>query len=329
MKAELQSSNFKYLLAGFTEWLQTLNMSEATITNYPVGLKEYFLYIEQEYHIQHINDIERKHSEEFKTHLQYRTNLNTKHGGICNQTINGILNGLNSFNRYIAQCSQVFKYAITADYLPIDVAEKIVLTENEVNELYNTTFEPYPHSLSSIEFGQRDRAIIGLLYGCGLRLNEARNVDLTDIDFNNQQVLVRIGKGKKQRFVPIPHKYLQDIKAYIQQGRNYFTERHHQRYWRNNGTKKTAYDKSENALLLGIEGTRLMSFAERLRYLKNKTGIQKNITPHVLRHTLGTHLYQHGVELDDIRKILGHTNIDTTQIYVHISKQLEDKNTET
>lgn len=323
---ELQSTNFKALINGFTEWLETLGMSKSAIRNYPLNLTEYFFYLEQHYNIKHINKVEKEHSEAFKQHLQYRPNRRTGYGGICNQSINGIIKGVNSFNQYVAECGEQYKYAITSDYLPIDIAEKVVLTQNEVLELYNATFEAYPHRLSSIEFGQRDRVIIALLYGCGLRLSEASNIDLSDIDFINKRLLVRKGKRNKQRFVPIPNQHLEDIKAYIQQGRYYFTERHHDIYCRVKTVKKSRYKKSENALLLNIEGTRLLSFTQRLGYLKNKTSIQKNLSSHVLRHSCGTHYYQNGLDLDKIRMILGHSSIDTTQIYVHISKQMENNN---
>jgi integrase/recombinase XerD len=326
MKQQLQSTNLTALQASYTEWLITKNMSQSVITNYPLGLNEYFYYLEQQHNIRHISKVELEHSEAFKKHLQYRTNLKTGIGCICSQTVNGALKSLNSFNEYIAECSQSYKYAITADYLPISIAEKIVLTQNEVMELYNTTFEPYPFKLSSIEFGQRDRVILAVLYGCGLRKKEAINLDISDVDFINKRLLVRKGKGNKQRFVPIPNQHLQDIKSYIEVSRYYYTERHHDKYSRIKTAKKLNYNKSESALLLSTQGTRLTSFTQRLDYLKNKTSIQKKVTSHVLRHSLGTHLYQRGVKLDNIKNILGHSSIDTTQIYVHISKQFENNN---
>jgi site-specific recombinase XerD len=127
---------------------------------------------------------------------------------------------------------------------------------------------------------------------------------------------------------PIPNQHLDDIKAYIQQGRYYFTERHHDIYCRIKTVIKPRYKKDENALLLGTQGTRLLCYTQRLKYLKSKTTIQKNITPHLLRHALGTHLYQNGMDLNKIKTILGHVSIDTTQIYVHICKQLENNNNE-
>jgi len=326
MKTEIQSQNFKDLLAGFTSDIKTLGMSYSAVTNYPLSLKEYFIYLEQNHNIKHISRVEEQHSQAFKEHLQQRTNLKTKNGGLSNQTINGTLKALNSFSRYISNNSESFKYAITEDYLPVSIVEKIVLTQNEVMELYNATFELYPHNPSSIEFGQRDRVIISLLYSVGLRKSEALKLDVSDIDFTNKRLLVRNGKRNKQRYVPIPNQSLEDIRAYIQQSRYYFTERHHCSYYRYKSIKKKNYRPDENALLLSVQGTRINSFVQRLDYLKSKTTIQKNLTPHILRHSLGTHLYQNGLDLDKIRIILGHASIDTTQIYVHISEQLKNSN---
>lgn len=326
MIKELQSNNFNALLIGFTEWLHTMQKSESTQKNYPMGVKEYFLYLENHFGLMHINKVDKKHSESFKLHLQQRINKTTKTGGISNQHINGITKSLNSFAKFIADNSEAYKYAITCDYLPVETAEKIVLTQDEVKELYNATFESYPHNLSSVEYGQRDRVILALLYGAGLRMSEAVNIDLSDIDFVNKKILVRKGKRSKQRFVPMPQQLIEDIKTYIQQGRHYFTESHQTKCCRKKTIKKKAYNEGETALLLNIWGTRLGVFSQRLNYLKEKTSITKNTTPHVLRHSYATHMYQNGMDLDNIRLLLGHTSIDTTQIYVHIAKQLEQNN---
>jgi integrase/recombinase XerD len=326
-KRELTSINFIELINSFKEWLTIKRKSKALIKNYPIALREYFTYLEHYHNIKHLRKVEQKHAEAFKLHLQTRVNHNKGTGCICNQTINGILKAVNSFNEYIAHSSQVYKYAIKYDYLPVTTNERTVLTQSEVQELYNATFEEYPHSLSSVEFGQRDRVIIALLYSCGLRKSEAVEISIHDIDFVNKRLIVRNGKYSKQRFVPIPNQALEDIRAYIQTGRYYFTERHHQVLTcRRKTVKKKNYNSDETALLLNIEGTRMKHFEKRLEYLKSKTSITKVLSPHVLRHSLGTHLYQNKLSLEKIRIILGHSSIDSTQIYVHIVRTLENQN---
>ena len=325
MRIELQSNNFKVLLAEFTQWLQVRRKSASCISNYPLALKEYFLYLEATHNIKHINKVEKKHSTMFKQNLQVRTNKNTGYGGIHNHTINGILKALNSFNRYIAECSQTYKYAITEDYLPIDVAEKIVLTSREVKELYMATYEAYPFRHSSQAFGERDRIILHLLYSAGLRKNEARWLDISDLDFANSRILVRKGKGNKQRYAPCTNQVMDEIKAYIQNGRYYFTECHHNKTCKIRVIKKKQTPADMQALILSIDGKRLMSFDTRLVYLKSKTSITKAVQCHILRHSYGTHLYQKGMKIEKIQQIFGHASQDTTQIYIHIANRMNDE----
>lgn len=322
----IESNNFKALITEFTNWLTVQRKSSSCILNYPMGLSEYFSYLETVHNIKHINKVEKKHSSLFKQHLQIRTNKCTGFGGIQNQTINGILKGLNSFNKYISECSNSYKYAIKEEYLPVENAKKIVLTEDEMAQLIQATYEPYPFIHSQQAFGQRDRVILYLLYGCGLRLNEARHIDISDIDFINNRILVRKGKRNKQRYVPCTGFMLDEIRAYIQCGRYYFTERHHNILCKKRVFKKPQTSSDEQALLLGITGKRLMSFDARLDYLKSKTMITKDISSHVLRHSYGTHLYHKGMGLHKIQQILGHSSVDTTMIYLHISKELNEYN---
>jgi integrase/recombinase XerD len=326
MRNKLQSQNFNVLVKEFGNWLSTLEKSSSTIQRYPLALREYFEYLEAEHNLKHINRVERKHSEMFKAHLQQRIHKLNKIGGIHNQTINCIIKALNSFNKFTAEYSEVFKYGITEKYLPVEHAEKIVLTEQEVGELFEVTYEQYPNTKSQIPFGQRDRVILHLLYSLGIRAKEASLIDLSDVDFNNNRILVRNGKGGTQRYVPTTFRVMDDIRSYIENGRYYFMESHfNQRCWKRI-VKKKMDRNDENALLLNVFGKRLKTFDKRLNFLEGKTSITKNVTCHVLRHSLGTHLYQKGMKLSRIQQILGHRSQDTTMIYIHIAKRIDEMN---
>ena len=325
MRAKLESNNFKILVQEFRNWLKTKEMSQSCITNYPVALAEYFEYLEMVHNIKHINKVEKKHSTMFKAYLQIRSNKVTGRGGIHNQSINGTLKGLNNFNKFIAQCSTIYKYGIQEDYLKVEHAEKIVLDESEVQELMDATYEAYPHAHAQQAFGQRDRVILHLLYSCGLRLNEARWLNISDLDFANTRILVRNGKGNKQRYVACTGYILDEIRAYIECGRYFFTHRHHNKLCKKRVYKKEQTPEDQQALLIGITATRLMSFTPRLNYLKSKTTISKHLTNHILRHSYGTHMYRRGMKLERIQRLLGHESVDTTMIYVHLAKQLDDE----
>jgi integrase/recombinase XerD len=326
MRNNIQSQNFKVLVDAFENWLSALAKSSSTVQHYPLALIEYFEYLEAEHNIKHINRVEKKHSTMFKQHLQLRINKSRLIGGIHNQTINCIIKALNSFNRFMSEYSETLKYGITEKYLPVEHAEKIVLTEQEIEELFEVTYEQYPNSKSQLPFGQRDRVILHLLYSMGIRADEASWIDLSDVDFNNNRILVRKGKGGKQRYVPTTFRVMDEIRSYIENGRYYFMESHENPTCWKRIVKKKMDRKDENALLLNVFGKRLRTFDKRLKYLASKTSITKNVTCHVLRHTLGTHLYQNGMKLNRIQLILGHSSQDTTMIYVHIAKRLDEMN---
>jgi integrase/recombinase XerD len=326
MRNKIQSQNFKVLVVAFENWLSALAKSSSTVQHYPLALIEYFEYLEAEHNIKHINRVEKKHSTMFKQHLQLRINKSRLIGGIHNQTINCIIKALNSFNRFMSEYSETLKYGITEKYFPVEHAEKIVLTEQEIEELFEVTYEQYPNSKSQLPFGQRDRVILHLLYSMGIRAKEASLIDLSDVDFTNNRILVRNGKGGKQRYVPTTFRVMDEIRSYIENGRYYFMESHENQLCWKRIVKKKMDRKDENALLLNVFGKRLRTFDKRLKYLGSKTSITKNVTCHVLRHTLGTHLYQKGMKLNRIQLILGHSSQDTTMIYVHIAKRLDEMN---
>lgn len=320
---ELKSPHFKFLLGKNEEWMKVEKYKPLTVEAYSQALQEFFYFVESQ-GILHIRKIEQKHLTMFKSHLQTRANWSTKNGGIRNITINSIIKGVNCFTKHVNQSGEGFTLDIYEDYLPVDTTEKIILTTDEVMSLYNATFEPYPNG--NIEMGQRDRVMIAIFYGCGLRLNEGRNLDVSDIDFQNRKIHVRFGKGKKERYVPIPNKHFDDIFAYIQQGREWFRYHHYSTTVNKRPVKKDVSNSDEDALFLNERGGRLKSFQHRLDFLTEKTGVSKKVGTHCLRHSVATHLILNEWKLEQVSKLLGHASIDSTQIYTHIAEQLINYN---
>jgi len=159
--------------------------------------------------------------------------------------------------------------------------------------------------LSSPE-GERNRSIIETLYGCGLRVSELINLRLSDLFFDEGFIKVT-GKGDKQRFVPISTYTQKYINIYVKHIRN------HQKI----------DDNFSDILYLNRRGkqlTRVMIF-HIIKDLTAKAGIDKNISPHSLRHSFATHLLENGADLRSIQLLLGHESITTTEIYLHLDKQ--------
>jgi len=154
--------------------------------------------------------------------------------------------------------------------------------------------------------GERNRSIIETLYGCGLRVSELINLRLSDLFFDEGFIKVT-GKGDKQRFVPISAYTQKYIDIYINHIRS------HQKI----------DEKFSDILYLNRRGkqlTRVMIF-HIIKDVTAKAGIEKNISPHSLRHSFATHLLENGADLRSIQLLLGHESITTTEIYLHLDKQ--------
>lgn len=210
-----------------------------------------------------------------------------------------------------------------------NTAQKDILTITEVKQLYEATFLPY--DWNSIAMGQRDRAIIAVYYGCGLRKSEGIWLNISDIDLQSRLLFIRKAKGNKQRYVPIAKKHVQDIEDYLKEGREWFLYQHdsqaehHNKYHGKPLQKKvlcSSEDEAGTAFLVTHHGTRLIRPEYRLQYLHQKAELQKNITLHGLRHSIATHLLQNGMEIEEIAKFLGHSSLASTQIYTHIVNEL-------
>ena len=153
--------------------------------------------------------------------------------------------------------------------------------------------------------GQRNRAIIETLYGCGLRVSELVTLQLSQLFLDERYVIIQ-GKGNKQRLVPISPVAIEQINLYLEQTRSHQVAKH--------GSEDILFLNRRGAML-----TRQMIF-HIIKQLCELAGIRKVISPHTLRHSFATHLLEGGANLRAIQQMLGHESITTTEIYVHIDR---------
>lgn len=170
-----------------------------------------------------------------------------------------------------------------------------MLNIDQVLALLETKIDPDPEGL-------RDLALAELLYGSGLRISEALNLDLFNLDFGLELVRV-LGKGGKERLVPMTHKGRERLGRYLEQ-RFFFNP-----------------EPSVKAFFLGRKGKRLQRRqANRiLERLSRLAGLPQDISPHVLRHSFATHLLEAGADLRSVQELLGHSRLSTTQRYTHLT----------
>lgn len=324
----LQSQHYRYLLQSYKEYLQVTGYAEKTWQSWPVHVREFLHYIENK-NIQHISTVEAGDVTDFIQHIKQRRNRTTD-GALSSSSINKIINAVNVFAKFLNSTGN-YVLDLTAHREETTVTIKNILTVAEIKKLYEASFLPYEWNNAAM--GQRDRAIIALYYGCGLRRSEGIQLNITDIDLQRRLLFVRKAKGNKQRYVPIAAKHIEDISDYLQQGREWFLC-YHPTYaeWQHQHqgkllSKKTAPVKETlaaagEAFLVTHHGARFINPEYRIKYLQRKAEIEKPVTLHGLRHSIATHLLQSGMEIEEIAKFLGHASLASTQIYTHIINEL-------
>ncbi|MCO5267123.1 MAG: site-specific tyrosine recombinase XerD [Lentimicrobium sp.] len=220
--------------------------------------------------------------------------------GIAASSQSRIISGIRSFFSYLLIENEVLTDPTELLAMP-RIGRKLpdVLTIDEMELLIQTI------DLSNSN-GERNKAILETLYGCGLRVSELINLKISDLFFTDGFIKVT-GKGDKQRIVPIGNKASAQIERYMT-------------YVRRTGKIQKG---QEDFLFLNARGaklTRAMIF-EIVKKAIAGTGIKKNISPHSLRHSFATHLVENGADLRAVQEMLGHASITTTEIYTHLDRE--------
>lgn len=306
-KLKLHNESFKLLVANYKEWLDILGYAESTVYYLPNHLQEFFYYLECHGHSD-INRITTQTVKDYYNKLKERAN-ERQSGALSKSYLNKHQQALKKFKEYLQNHNyKDFNVHLKNETNPTE--EKLnILTQEEAKQLFKAT--EFSHSES--RFRLRDKAILAILYSCGLRRNEAVHLDISDILFDKERVFVRKGKNYKERYVPINRRNAEILEDYIYEARPEFYQ-----------------SNLSEALFVNKNGTRMqgMSFANRLKAIvqatNNKTIVEKGITLHILRHSIATHLLQQNVPLESIKTFLGHSSLESTQIYVHLMKQLDE-----
>ncbi len=283
MKPELLTENFK-------NWLQTLNYTGSIKTS-PRYVKEFLNWL----NINKINEISEITKTTVKKYFKYLETRKNKcfTGCLSINYLRGNLTSLKQFARYLQQTqNETFEIEIS---LPVPKTEKQILTKTEIEILYKNCDDNI--------LGYRDKAMLAVYYGCGLRRTEGINLVLKDILFERKVIHVRKGKNNKERYTPMNERVINDLQTYINMAREFLTK-----------------NKMETALFLSERGKPItdIGLVKRLERLSKLSGIKKKVGLHSLRHSIATHLLQSGMKLEFVSKFLGHSSLESTQIYTHI-----------
>ena len=265
------------------------NVSVHTMDAYKRDINQYLMYL---------GDLDFKNLSDVKsTHVRdYIRVLND--GGMAPASISRIISSIRTYYRFLSSeniLSENPVLLINNPKLPKKLPD--VLSEKEISLIINAIQE-------SSQFYQRDKAIIEMLYSCGIRVTELCNLEVSNL-FIDEDLIRVMGKGNKERLLPLGARSKKYVNEYIKHSRN--------SHMKKSGSSFVFVSRNGNQL------TRAM-----INIILNKwtqvSGLKKSVSPHKLRHSFATHLLEGGADLRFVQALLGHSDISTTQIYTHIDK---------
>ena len=289
---QLNEAAWDELIDNYTMHLKSIrNYSEHTLRAYATDLIQFIEHLSQ-YRLDDLEQIKKAHLRSFLGKL------------------NSLGYGSRSINRKIACIRSFFKFLTLKQYITHNPAINLfsLKTERKLppNLRYAMIVEAINIPETSTFIGARDRAILELFYGTGIRLHELASLQLIHIDARNGIIRV-LGKGSKERIVPVGKVALEAVHVYLEKRSEVLDP----------------LKKETKFVFLSNKGTKLSerSIQYRVdRYLK-QVATSKGTYPHVLRHSFATHLLNEGADLLAVKELLGHSNLSTTQIYTHVSSE--------
>ena len=266
-----------------------------TINSYAEDIYKYLEYIESK----HINNALNIKYENILDYLKYLDNNNYEISSIARK-----ITSIKSFHKYLSETNNIEDVSLKINIPKFYRKLPNILTIEEVDNLLDINLKS--------PFDYRNKAMLELMYSSGLRVSELINLKLSDIDLDNNYVRC-FGKGNKERIVPIGEVAIEYLKIYINEYRD--------------SMKKGFY--TEN-IFLNNHGKNItrQGFFLIIKQIAKEKDIDKNITPHMLRHSFATHLLNNGADLRTIQEMLGHANLSTTQVYTNVSTDILKENYE-
>jgi integrase/recombinase XerD len=263
-----------------------------TIESYKRDLVKYAEYLKKVETVSSFEEVTREHIIAFMRYMM--------ENGKSSKTIARHVASIRSFHQFLLREHIVDKDpSVHIETPQVERTLPKVLSPDEVEALLTAPDESTP-------FGRREKAMLELLYATGIRVTELMNLNVEDVHMTMGFVRC-IGKGDKERIVPMGKMASEALQKYIEEGRPKLLKR----------------NQKEEALFLNHHGRRLtrQGFWKILKKLALSAQIEKELTPHTLRHSFATHLLENGADLRAVQEMLGHADISTTQIYTHVTKK--------
>lgn len=280
----------------YREYLLLLGYSDETCQSKYLYLKEFFNHLE-EVGIEQLHHITAVEIANFYEYMQNRKSTRTKET-LKQKTVYAIMR---SMQQYLGYALHLGKIKINpASHLkfhyPDEEVNRIIFSQEQIKELYQATEN------------NQERAILNIAYGCGLRVNEISHLNKEDLRLTENLVIVQKGKNSKRRLVPINETVSNELRAFLEQQE----------------------EQKSKAVFYNIKGGRMQEWTlnKQLKKIIKRTDFGKGFTEeelkkigiHSLRHSIATHLLENGMKIEQVQTFLGHSHIESTEIYTHINQ---------
>jgi integrase/recombinase XerD len=294
------NENYNIIKNEYAVWLTTLGFSGGVVLDYKDRTRDFFEWLETK-NINAVNIITQKNITDYFDFLQTRPNKR-RVGALSTSHLNHNFLAIDKLLEFLHQMGMNNAPIPTNYRIKPDKEQRIKniqpLTKEEIKQLQSNIDNSY----SQLHFTHREqkqeqlKLIFALYYGCGLRRNEGYKLTVNDIDFDKKTLFVKQGKNYKDRIIPMNTGVLKALEHYIYNYRNLQKVKH-------------------KRLFLSTTGT----LNNSLQDLQKLTDIDKKLTLHILRHSIATHLLQAGMSIESIALFLGHSSLESTQIYTHLA----------
>lgn len=276
----------------FKTYLFRLGYAESTIKHTTSEIKGFLEHLQA----QSVNNLQEVKPEHIHVYNDYLHGLKSRMTGVGlnGKTIQSKINNVRLFSQFTEATEKIKIYSTKVEIVPGVKQHKEILSQEQIKNIYDQTDDSI--------IGIRNRTILGLYYGCGLRYKEGVKVEINHIDYKKELLYITPSKNYHSRYVPVNNQVLKDFKDFESYARNHFKVH-------------------DNAFLSGSTSNGTIN--KVLQNLCEEAGITKQITLHSLRHSIATHLLQQAMPLEQIAKFLGHNSISATQIYTHIVEDLK------
>jgi len=269
----------------------TKNLANNTIISYERDLKEYIAFLEKNYNFKFFHQVKKQHVDNYIKSLSRKK--------ISPRSITRKISSIHSFHKYLLEEKIVDKDIVSRVKKPkTPKTLPVVLNIEEIDQFIEATIQ------KGKPLDLRNKAMVELAYGSGLRVSELLDLEISDLHLNMNLVNIT-GKGNKERIVPLGEESIFAIRKYLVEARPKLNP------------------KNKELIFINKNGDKLsrVGFYKVIKTIALRAKIDKKMSPHTLRHSFATHLLDNGANLRSVQELLGHEDIMTTEIYTHITKK--------